>query len=72
MSLTLTVQVSALVYSAPSLSITAQVVLMTSFLTLAIKMTGNRPARFNIGMPGDLGEEEGGGDLLILGHHADQ
>ena len=25
---------------------------MTSFLTLAIKMTGKRPARFNMGMPG--------------------
>ena len=38
------------IYSAPSLSIPAQVALMTSFLTLAIKMTGKRPAKFNIRM----------------------
>ena len=38
--------------SAPSLTILTQVAIMTSFLTLAIKMTGNSPSRINMKMPG--------------------
>ena len=40
------------IYCAPNLSIPAQVALLTSFLTLAIKLTGKIPSRFNLKMPG--------------------
>ena len=40
------------IYSAPGLSIPAQVVLMTSFITLSIKLTGNKPSRLNMKMVG--------------------
>ena len=40
------------IYSAPSLSTPAQEALMVSFVTISIKLTGNKPSRLNMKMPG--------------------
>ena len=40
------------ILNAPNLSKPAMVAIMTSFITMAMKMTGNKPARFNQMMPG--------------------
>ena len=40
------------IYSAPSLSTTAKEALMVSFITISIKLTGNKPSKLNMKMPG--------------------
>ena len=40
------------IYSAPGLSTPAQEALMVSFITISIKLTGNKPSRLNMKMPG--------------------
>ena len=40
------------IYSAPSLSTPAKEALMVSFITISIKLTGNKPSRLNMKMPG--------------------
>jgi len=40
------------IYLAPSLTYPAQVALMTSFLTLSIKLTGNKPSKLHMKVPG--------------------
>jgi len=40
------------IYLAPSLTYPAQVALMTSFLTLSIKLTGNKPSKLYMKVPG--------------------
>jgi len=40
------------IYLAPSLTYPAQVALMTAFLTLSIKLTGNKPSKLHMKVPG--------------------
>jgi len=52
------------VYKAPAFSMPAQVALMTSFVSLAIKLTGKRPNKFNMKVPGGKLSGRARGDVV--------